>query len=147
MRDEPVSIHEKLIAFRFAAEDRMVIEDEAGLAFARLLLKSQGRGQSADAATHDDAIVGFSGVDHVGRKTLKEPISNLMSSFENSGGVAIGICVVADATVSGPIVGHPTVGRELQPDAPLAPGVVRASRQSAANCPKPATKRSRNHAE
>jgi hypothetical protein len=44
VRDQSVTVDEEFVALRFASEDRMVVEDKARLARARLPLKNQSRG-------------------------------------------------------------------------------------------------------
>src|SRR5277367_5376807 len=104
MTDQPVTVYEKLVALGLAAEDGMIVDHKAGLAVPGLALKNQRGGETANAASHDHAIVSFSGVNRGRGQALEQPIANLMPGLENRVGVAVGICVVADAAIAGPVV-------------------------------------------
>jgi hypothetical protein len=104
VRNQPVSIHEKFVAFGFAAEDRMVVEHEASLSLSCVPLENQCPGQAADATTDNHTVVGFMGVDHIVRKAFKAPVANLVAGLEPAKRIAVRVRIVADAAVAGPII-------------------------------------------
>ncbi len=55
MRGEALSIDEELVALRFAAEDGVVVDDEA--ASASVVLEEDRGGESADSAANGDEVV------------------------------------------------------------------------------------------
>src|SRR5208337_4528237 len=57
MPDQPVTIHQKLVAFRLASEDGMIVNYKARLTFPSFALKNQPRRQPADASANNHAIV------------------------------------------------------------------------------------------
>ena len=73
MRNQPATIDQELISFRFAAENRMIVDDQTILSFTGQLLKDQRRRQSADSATHDNTIVNLTCLDYVRWKTFRTP--------------------------------------------------------------------------
>src|SRR5882762_3696685 len=68
MRDQPLPINFKFVLLRFAAKDRMILQDQASFPRPRQSLKKEPSAKSADAAAHHNAIVYFSGVDRIGQK-------------------------------------------------------------------------------
>ena len=100
MRNQPVTIDQELVAFGFAAENRMIVDDQTGFSFTSQLLKDQRRRETADSATHDDAIVNLTCLYYVRGKTFELLIANPMSCLKNRGGVAVGVRVVADASIA-----------------------------------------------
>src|SRR5260370_24657087 len=99
--DQAVAVQKDSVALGSAAEDGMIVEDKASLAPACLPLKNQGRGQAADAAADDHAVVDFSGLDRSEGKAFEPAIANLVSRIQYGEGVAVGVCVVADAAIAG----------------------------------------------
>src|SRR6476620_8868805 len=65
IRHNALAIDQKFILFGLTAEDRMVLQHETFLVWARLPLKQQGCRQPADSSTDDHTIKGLSGLDHV----------------------------------------------------------------------------------
>jgi hypothetical protein len=116
MRDDRLSVDAELIAFRLAAEDRVVVEHEAASALP--LLEEHGSGEPADAAAHDDEIVRLAGVDRVAQLRLEGTVANGVRGVHHVERVAIGARVIADAAVAGPFIsgrehaGHPPVQPE-----------------------------------
>src|SRR4051812_27423225 len=104
MRDQAMAIDEKLVTLALAAEDWMVIEHQARLPLASQLLEGQRRCQTTDAPTDNDAVIGLLRIDRTGWKALEFSISNPVAGVDHCLGVAVGIRVVADATVASPIV-------------------------------------------
>src|SRR5580658_10841166 len=104
MPDQPLAIHQKLGAFGLASKDGMIVEHKAGLPFASLALKDQPRRQPADASTHNHAIVDLSSVDHIGGKTLEQPIANLVPGLEHCARIAVRVRIVPNAAVTSPVV-------------------------------------------
>src|SRR6516225_2751801 len=108
MADQPVTVHKKLVALGLAAENRMIVEHEAGFSRPGLALKDQRRSQTADASANHQAVVSLFRVDHICGEPLKYAVANLVSSFEHGGCVAVGIRVVADTGVTGPVIDRRT---------------------------------------
>src|SRR4051812_1559653 len=55
MRDQPLSINQKLVLFGFSSENGMVLKDQTLEFRAGLPLKEQSRRQSADSPANNDA--------------------------------------------------------------------------------------------
>jgi hypothetical protein len=119
---QTMAVDLKLVPLGFTAEDWMVVEDQAGLALAGLLLKNQRRGQAADTTSDHDAIVDFCCVDDVRGKSFENTIANLMPGFEDPSGVAVGGGVIADATVLPAALAH-----RLEGDAEVSKRLPEAS--------------------
>jgi hypothetical protein len=66
---EALAIDHEFVAPRLTAEDGMIFEHQTSSARSVLAFKEESCGQSADAATHNHAIVLLAGVDDVGSKT------------------------------------------------------------------------------
>ena len=79
----------------------MVFENQARFTGSGEALKEKRRGDAADAATHDDAVVDFSGID--GRRTVGR-VAHLVPRGEHFERVAVGGGVVADTAIAGPFV-------------------------------------------
>ena len=60
---DPLAIDYELVAFSFAAENWMVIENQAIELRAAVLLEKQGRGKAAYSTADDNAVEHFTGVD------------------------------------------------------------------------------------
>ncbi len=102
--DQVMAVYFELISARFAAEDLVVFEDQAGallVAFDKCL----GRRQSADSASDDDAVVGL--FDHVvvTEGHVVESVAYSVAGGHHRIGVAVRAFVVAYAAVSVPVSG------------------------------------------
>jgi len=104
MPNQPVTVHQKLVAFSLASEDGMIVNYKARLAFPGLALKYERRRQAANSSTHDCAIVALSSVDGIARKILKCAIANLVASLEHGSGVAVRVRVIPNPAITCPIV-------------------------------------------
>src|SRR3984957_6300110 len=102
MRNQPVTVHSKLIAFGFAAENRMIVEHQTSLARTGMPLKNQRGRQPANAPAYNHAVIGFTRFDNLDRQVLKPAIANLVAGLEHSKGISVAVCVIANATVAGP---------------------------------------------
>src|SRR3989441_4257522 len=103
VRGEPLSVDEELVALRFAAEDRVVVDDKAAPAF--VFLDEDRGGESADSAAHGDEVVHLAGVDGVGDTLFERAIAHPVSGAQYIPGVAVGVSVVANAAVAVEAVG------------------------------------------
>src|SRR5881396_1571241 len=98
VRGEALSVDEELVALRFAAEDRVVVDDEATSAL--VFLEEDRGGESADSAADGDEVVPLAGVDGVGDTLFERAIAHPVSGAQYIPGVAVGVSVVADAAVA-----------------------------------------------
>src|SRR5436305_809708 len=98
MGGEPLSVDEKFVALRFAAEDRVIVDDERASAF--VFLEKDRGGESADSAADGDEVVDLAGVSCVGDALFERAIAHRVSGAQDFPGVAVGVCVVADAAVA-----------------------------------------------
>src|SRR5262252_6563871 len=104
MSDQAVPIDQELVTLGFAAEHRVIVEHQAGFSLARQAMKYERRGESADPAANDYAVVDFSRFDDIRWDTFELSIADPVTGFENCLRVAIRIRVVADAAVPGPVL-------------------------------------------
>ena len=104
MRHQAVAVDEKLIALGFAAEDRMIVDDQTVLPFACQLLEDQRSGQTADAASDDYTVAGLSRVDNVRGESFEFAVPNAVPGLHHSHRVAVGCRVVANAPVASPLI-------------------------------------------
>jgi len=95
---EALSVDEELVALRFPAEDRVVVDDKA--APASVFLEKDRGGESADAATDGDEIVHLAGVEGVGDTPFERAIAHSVSGAQYIPGVAVGVSVVANPAVA-----------------------------------------------
>src|SRR5205823_14311594 len=98
VRGETLSVDEELVPLRFAAEDRVVVDDEAAPAF--VFLEEDRGGESADSAADGDEVVHLAGVDGVGDTLFERPIAHPVSGAQYIPGIAVGVSVVAYAAVA-----------------------------------------------
>ena len=94
---QPLAVHHELVLFGFPAEDGMVLQDQAGLFRRLVLFEFVGGGQTADASSHHDEIVGFPCVDRVFEKRGVFPIAQVVAHSKHCLGVAVGTSIIADA--------------------------------------------------
>src|SRR5260370_36325444 len=97
MRGEPLSADEELVALRFAAEHRVVVDDEAASAF--VFLEEDRDGESADSATDGDEVVHLVGVPGLGDALFERAIAHRVPGVQDIPGVAVRASVVANAPV------------------------------------------------
>ena len=83
MRNQPLTINHELIAFGFAAEDRMIVEHQAFASTSRLPREKQCGCQSTDSAAYSDAVVGLAGVDHLRWQRFEIAISNRVPALDD----------------------------------------------------------------
>src|SRR5438552_13680974 len=98
MGSEPPSVDEEFVALRFAAEDRMIVDDERASAF--VFLEEDRGGESADSAADGDEGVDLAGVRGGGDSLFECAIAHGVSGAQDFPGVAVGIRVVAAAAVA-----------------------------------------------
>src|SRR5213596_3224037 len=98
VRGEALSVDEELVALRFAAEDRVVVDDEATSAL--VFMEEDRGGESADSAADGDEVVHLAGVAGVGDTLFERAIAHPVSDAQYIPGVAVGVPVVAYAAVA-----------------------------------------------
>ena len=76
---DPLPIDDELVAFSFAAENWMVIENQAIELWAAVLLEKQSRGKTAYPSTDDYTIEHLACVNGVWRQRIEGSIADLMS--------------------------------------------------------------------
>src|SRR5205085_3209789 len=69
VRGEPLSVDEELVPLRFAAEDRVIVDDERAPAF--VFLEEDRGGESGDSTADGDEVVDLAGVSGVGDLRLE----------------------------------------------------------------------------
>src|SRR5579864_333427 len=106
MGGQAVPVDQKFVSLGFTAEDGMIVEYEAGFARSSVTLEDERRGQAADAAAHQHAVVDFSSFDYVLGKRLEVSIADSMPSLKDRRGVAVGSGVLANTAVAGPVIFH-----------------------------------------
>ena len=117
MRDKGVAVDRELVALGLAAEDRVVVDDEA--ATAALLLEEDRRGKTADPTADRDQIVHLAGVGRACDGALKFSVAHAMRRRHQVVHVAVGAGIVADAAVAVPGIGRGNRGRRLPLSPPL----------------------------
>src|SRR6185436_15326538 len=98
MGREALPVDEEFVALGFAAEDRVIVDDERASAF--VFLEEYRGGESGDSAADGDEVVDLAGVSGVGDSLLEGAIAHGVSGAEDFPGVAVGVRVVADAAVA-----------------------------------------------
>src|SRR5438046_3215049 len=98
MGGEPLSVDEEFVALRFAAEDRVIVDDERASAF--VFLEEDRGGESADSTADGDEVVDLAGVSRVGDSLFESAIAQRVSGAQHVPGVAVGVGVVTDAAVA-----------------------------------------------
>src|ERR1700688_726966 len=101
MGNQAMAIDLEFVLLGFSAEDGMIFENQARFAGPGEALEEKRRGDAADSAAHDDAVVDFSGVD--GFRTVGR-VAHLVTGGEHFEGVAVGGGVIADAAIAGPFI-------------------------------------------
>jgi hypothetical protein len=102
-REEPVAVYYELISPSFASEDPMVFEHQTASLGPGMLSKKQGRRETAQAATHYDAIENLAGVDPLGWGLVVKAVPELVSGVEDRPRIAVGVAVIADASRAVPL--------------------------------------------
>src|SRR6266550_3084850 len=98
MRGEPLSVDQELVALRFAAEDGVVVDEEA--ASALVFLEEDRGGESADSAADGDEVVHLAGVHGVRDPRVERAVAQRVSGAQDIPGIAVRVPVVADAAVA-----------------------------------------------
>jgi hypothetical protein len=111
VRHQPLAADEELVVLRLAPEHRVVVEDEARLARAGLPLEEEGRGEPGQAAAHDHEVEDLRRIDDVARQRLELPVPDRVGRIHDVLRVAVREAVVADASVSRPVVARGQQGR------------------------------------
>ena len=83
-----VAIDKELVLLRLAAEDLVVLEDEARLSGRRVLLEEMRGAEPAHPPADDDKIVGLAGIDRVEFVLRVRLVSNAMRRLDNFARVA-----------------------------------------------------------
>jgi len=86
---ETVPVHYELVTLGLSTKDRMIIEHEAGRAFARQTLEEQRGRKSADTASHHYAVVNLASVDEVLGKRVELAFADLMSGIHDLFGISV----------------------------------------------------------
>src|SRR5947208_1380250 len=103
-RHQALTIDGKLVPFGLAAENRMIVEDQA-LQATVPALKLQGRSQSADAAADDDAVEKLARIGHSGRSFGEHLIADLMAGSHHFIAVAVRARIIAYTCIACPVIG------------------------------------------
>jgi hypothetical protein len=98
VRDEALSIDAEFVALGFAAEDRVIVDDERATAF--VLLEKDRGGESRDSAADGDEVVDLAGVSGFRDLGFERAIAHRVSGANDFPGVAVRMTVVADAAVT-----------------------------------------------
>src|SRR5215472_4794610 len=106
MSNQAVAVDQKFIALGLASENRMIVDHQASFALPSLSMEDQRCREATDAASDNRAVVEFSGLNKICGKAFKFTVADAMTSFEHGRSVAVGICVVADAAVAGPVIAN-----------------------------------------
>ena len=93
--------NDELIALRFAAEDWVIFQDEAGLVQFPFVLEVQGGPKAAHAAPNDDEVKNLTGVVRGQVIRGEFTISYAVGRFEDLPGIPVAGAIVADA--AGPV--------------------------------------------
>src|SRR5262249_22857908 len=104
MRDQAVSINQKLILFGFAAEDRMVFEHQRLQSRTGLALKRQRSRQPADSPTNNNAVVGLAGINDVFRKRIVNTVANRVSGLKHRQSISVRRAVFPNSAIAGELV-------------------------------------------
>jgi len=95
---EALPVDEEFVALRFAAEDRVIVDDEAAPAL--VFLEEDRGGESADAAADGDEVVYLAGVDGAGDARFERAVAQRVSGAQDLPGVPVRMAVVAYAAVA-----------------------------------------------
>lgn len=87
VRGEALSVDEELVAFCFAAEDRVVVDDEAAAAL--VFLEEDRGGESADSAADRDEVVDLAGVGGARDTLFEGAIAHRVAGAQYVPGVAV----------------------------------------------------------
>src|ERR1700733_1666967 len=104
MGHQPMAINLEFIALGFSPENWMIIKDQAFANFPRLPHEEESRRQSTDSAADDNAIIYLTRIDRRCGKRLKLAVANSVARFHNFVSIAIRSPVIADSSVTRPIV-------------------------------------------
>jgi hypothetical protein len=99
------TVHQHLILFGFAAEYRMILENQTAPVGVRLA-KFVGRDESREAAADDDQIVKLVDGRRIIDPRLVDSIANAVRRIDDGGNVAVGARVITDAGVAVPLRGE-----------------------------------------
>ena len=89
MRDQALSINQKLVLFGFATENWMVLKDETLEFRAGLPLKKQSRRQSANASANNDAVVELAAIDEIFWKRIVNGVSNRVPGLKHRQSISV----------------------------------------------------------
>src|SRR3954464_15741424 len=103
VRDDALPVDKKFVASRFAAEDRVVVENQA--AATSVLLEEHGRGEPTESAADGDEVVRLAGVDDAPHPPLETAVAHRMRDIHHAQRVAVRVAIVTDTAVTGPVVG------------------------------------------
>ena len=111
---QPVTVDLELVALGFAAEDRVIVQHQAGHAGTRPPVEDQRRGQTADAAADDDAVVRLAGLDCGRGKRVEDAVPDLVRLRQHIERVAVRGGVVADSPRTVPVLRGRRLREQLQ---------------------------------
>src|SRR5437762_555851 len=102
MRHDALTVDEKLVALRLAAEDRVVVEHETPSTLA--LLEEYRRGQPAQPTADAHHVIGLTGVHGARDRALERSVAHGVRGGHHIVRVPVRPAVVADAAVAGPVL-------------------------------------------
>src|SRR5262245_1263648 len=102
MRDDATAVDVELVLLGLSAENRVVFQHQALHLRTSLADKRQSSSEATDAATNDDALIGFAGIGCVGGRVVGG-IAELVAGCNDFPSIAVGVGILTDATVASPI--------------------------------------------
>ena len=99
---QAISLHIEFILLGFAAEDRMVFDNQTSLAVAVLFIKIIGRSHTGKTAADNHHIVFFTGIDGRFAELSRVSIADQVRGFASAGHIAVRAGVIANAAKSRP---------------------------------------------
>ena len=85
---QPFAIHFEFVALGFASEDGMVVQNQT-VSTRMLACMEERRGEAADSATDNNAIIFFARVGDVGLFAFKDVVANSVPGGHHFIGVAV----------------------------------------------------------
>src|SRR5438552_19024878 len=92
----PLSVDNEFIPFGLAAENGMIVENDAGELRTSILCEKQRRGKAADSTTDNCAVEYLACVNGVWGQGIKNTVANLVACALDFERVAVEVGVLAD---------------------------------------------------
>ena len=109
-----MTVDVELVALGLTAEDGVIVQHQAGHAGTRAPVENQRRGQAADAAPDDDAVMDFPGINGVGRQRVEDAVPDLVRLGEDIERVAVRGRVISDSARTIPVLRGGRLRQQLQ---------------------------------